>query len=517
MDKYDVVVVGGGAAGLAGAQALARFRRRVLVIDSGRPRNAPAEGVHNFLGHDGRPPGELLALGRKELEQYGAEVRPGEVTTITQASSGFKVTLADQTEVEARRLLVTTGLVDELPDITGLAEQWGRGVLHCPYCHGWEVRDQAIGVIATSLMALHQADLFRQLSDNVTLFLHTAPEPSDEEWERLAARGISVVTGEVEAVESTDGRITGVRLTSGKVIPRQALVVAPRFTARADVLTQLGLEPVEMLYGDHVVGTYIPSGQDGATTVPGVWIAGNVADLRAQVVSSAAAGLSAGAAINMDLIAEETREAVNARSTKKNVFDEAYWEERYGSSEKVWSGKPNPQLVTEATPLTPGTALDVGCGEGADAIWLASQGWQVTAVDFSTVALKRAAEHAGDLKIDWQHVDVTDWQPDHGRFDLVSAQFMHLPREPREILYAKLAEAVAPGGSLLIVAHHPRDLETNAPRPNLPDMFFTAEELAAELDPAEWEIATHARPREAVGREGESVTIHDTVLHARKR
>ncbi|MFC0627721.1 NAD(P)/FAD-dependent oxidoreductase [Kribbella deserti] len=313
MDKYDVVVIGGGAAGLAGAQALARFRRRVLVIDAGNPRNAPADGVHNYLGHDGRPPRELLAIGREELERYGAEVRQGEVQSI---EPGFRVTLADGTAVEARRLLVTTGLQDELPDIPGLAERFGRDVLHCPYCHGWEVRDQAIGVIATSAMALHQVEMFRQLSDDVTLFLHTAPEPSEEDWERLAARGISVVTGKVEGLEITEDRISGVRLSTGQVIPRQALAIAPRFTARADVLKQLGLEPVQMLAGDYVIGSYIPAEPDGRTSVPGIWVAGNVSDLRAQVISSAAAGLGAGASINMDLIAEDTNEALAAYRTR---------------------------------------------------------------------------------------------------------------------------------------------------------------------------------------------------------
>ncbi|MFC0627722.1 class I SAM-dependent methyltransferase [Kribbella deserti] len=200
------------------------------------------------------------------------------------------------------------------------------------------------------------------------------------------------------------------------------------------------------------------------------------------------------------------------------VYDEAFWEERYGSSERVWSGKPNPQLVAEAEGLPPGKALDVGCGEGADAIWLASRGWRVTAVDFSKVALARAAEHAGDLAIDWQHVDVTAWDPPKQAFDLVSAQFMHLPNEPREVLYAGLADAVAPNGRLLIVAHHPRDLETTAGRPHLPDMFFTAEQLAATLDPAEWTVlATDARPRAVADSDGKPITIHDAVLHAERR
>jgi len=172
-ERYDVVVVGGGAAGLSGALALVRSRRRVLVIDAGSPRNAPAGHVHNFLTRDGTPPGDLLALGRAEVAGYGGEFVDGAVAAASRDDDGFVVTLADGREVRARRLLVTSGLVDELPDVPGLAERWGRDVLHCPYCHGWEVRDQPIGVLATGALAVHQALMFRQLSADVTLLLHT--------------------------------------------------------------------------------------------------------------------------------------------------------------------------------------------------------------------------------------------------------------------------------------------------------------------------------------------------------
>jgi thioredoxin reductase len=312
-EKYDVVIVGGGAAGLSAGLALSRARRSVLVVDAGTPRNAPAGHVHNYLTRDGMPPAELLAAGRAEVTGYGGEILSGTVSSADPLDDGFRVTLMDGRVLLARRLLVTTGLVDELPDVPGLTERWGRDVLHCPYCHGWEVRDQAIGILATSPIGVHQALLFRQWSEDVTLFLHTAPDPSDDQWEQLAARGIAVVVGEVAALEVTDDQLTGVRLDSGQVIPRQAMVVAPRFIARADVLTSLGLEPTEEQVDGHVIGTSVAADPAGATAVPGVWVAGNVADLRAQVISAAAAGLNTGAAINADLIAEDTRHAVAAR------------------------------------------------------------------------------------------------------------------------------------------------------------------------------------------------------------
>ncbi|GAA4554007.1 NAD(P)/FAD-dependent oxidoreductase [Pseudonocardia xishanensis] len=305
---YDVVVIGGGAAGLSGAVALARSLRSVLVVDAGEPRNAPAAGVHNYLGREGVPPAELFAAGRAEAEAYGVEFVRDRVRSL---APGFRVELSDRT-VTARKLLVTTGLTDELPEVPGLAERWGEDVLHCPYCHGYEVRGRAIGVLSTG-NGMHQALLFAQLSDDVTLFLHTGDEPTAEEWEQLAARGIAVVDGEVTGLRVEADRLTGVRLASGRVVDRDVLVVAPRFTANDGVLAGLGLaaEPVEMM--GRVMGSHVPANPTGATAVAGVYVAGNLADVSAQVVVSAAAGMRAGAMINAELVMEETRAAVERR------------------------------------------------------------------------------------------------------------------------------------------------------------------------------------------------------------
>ncbi|MGY3514876.1 FAD-dependent oxidoreductase [Micromonospora sp. PTRAS2] len=523
-EAYDVVVVGGGAAGLSGALALARARRSVLVVDAGQPRNAPAGHVHNYLGREGTPPAELVAAGRDEVTRYGGEIVAGRVEAAARGDTGFVVTLDGGREVRARRLLVATGLVDELPDLPGLAERWGHDVLHCPYCHGWEVRDRRIGVLATGPTAVHQAELWRQWSPHVLLLLHDATLAA-EDVERLAAREITVVADRVAAVEVTDDTLTGVRLASGEVVALDAVVVAPRFTARAEVLESLGCKPVDVEFGGQVIGSQVPADPTGATAVPGVWVAGNVADVRAQVVASAVAGLAAGAAINADLVAEEGRAAVDAyRERTRTMFEEAAWEERYRARPAVWSGRPNPQLVAEATGLPAGRALDVGCGEGADAGWLAGRGWRVTAVDISATALERAAAHAAAAgpevadRIEWLHADLRVTPPAEGAYDLVSAQFMHLPGAARRELFARLAAAVAPGGTLLIVGHHPRDLRTTAHRMHFPDAMYTAEEVASALDPAAWQVlATETRARATVDPEGREVTIHDAVLVARRR
>jgi SAM-dependent methyltransferase len=205
-------------------------------------------------------------------------------------------------------------------------------------------------------------------------------------------------------------------------------------------------------------------------------------------------------------------------------FSAKFWDERYSSQTRLWSGNPNRYLVSEASGLPPGEALDVACGEGADAIWLAQQGWDVTGADISAVALDRAREHAAEAgpevasRIRWLVTDIFYWIPDAEACDLVTAQYLHVPGPVREVLFARLAAAVRPGGSLLIVGHHPSDLQTTMPRPNLPELFFTGDELAALLDPEAWEIVTNEAPgREITDPEGRPVTVHDTVFRARRR
>jgi 2-polyprenyl-3-methyl-5-hydroxy-6-metoxy-1,4-benzoquinol methylase len=205
---------------------------------------------------------------------------------------------------------------------------------------------------------------------------------------------------------------------------------------------------------------------------------------------------------------------------EKDLYSREFWDDRYAATEALWSGSPNPHLVAQVAELTPGTALDVGSGEGADAIWLAARGWQVTGLDISQVALDRAGAHADQAgaeiakRITWQQGDLLSWIPTE-QFDLVTAHFIHLPGPARRSLHRSLAAAVRPGGSLLVVGHHPEDLKAHVGRPDLPDFFFTAEEVAAELDPGQWEVVVAAAPqRQIVDSEGKPVTISDAVLRA---
>jgi thioredoxin reductase len=292
---YDVVVVGSGPAGLSAAVALGRALRTVLVIDAGEPRNAPAEGVHNYLTRDNESPAEFRALGRAEVERYGGRFLDGMVDTVTGQADDFTVRLADGTTVTARRVLVTSGLRDVLPDIPGLAERWGKTVLHCPYCHGYEVRGEPIGVIASTSTAMHAGLLWSQWTSDLMLFLNDSFTPDEDETRQLTGRGVRLVPGRVVAVADD-----GVHLADGAVVPRAHLVVQTRLEGRADFLAPLGVKPVEHPSGNAThLAAEDPSGR---TAVPGLWVAGNVTDPMAQVISAAADGVGAGSMINMDLI-----------------------------------------------------------------------------------------------------------------------------------------------------------------------------------------------------------------------
>ena len=298
-DSYDVVVIGGGAAGLSAALVLGRARRRVAVVDSGSPRNAPAAAMHGFLSRDGMPPSELLSLGRSEIARYGVEVLQDTVVGVT---SGFTVRLEKHGGVTARRLLLATGVGDELPDVVGVSERWGRDLLHCPYCHGWEVRDEPLGVLASLPGSVQHALLVRQWSDDVVFFSHTYVLTEEEE-RQLTARGIRVESGPASRLVIDNDRLTGVEMADGRVLRRTAVFVRPGNTPHADGLLQdLGCELTE--------AGFVRVDAVGRTSVEGVWAAGNVVDPRAQVVTAAGAGSAAAIAINADLVEEDVALAV---------------------------------------------------------------------------------------------------------------------------------------------------------------------------------------------------------------
>ncbi|MFF3669424.1 NAD(P)/FAD-dependent oxidoreductase [Microtetraspora malaysiensis] len=290
---YDVVVVGAGAAGLSAALVLGRARRRVAVVDAGTPRNAPAAHMHGFLSRDGMPPAALLEVGRAEVTGYGVELIEGRVDHI---EPGFLVHLAGGPALRARRVLVATGLRDELPEIPGVRERWGRDLLHCPYCHAYEVRGEPIGVLGTHPNAVSQALLLQKWSADVVFFPHTLAV-TDGERERLAARGVRVIDGIIKRLVVDEDRVRGVELAEGSVVPRSAVFVFPHMLPRDALLTDLGCERDE--------NGWVTTDPSGRTSVPGLWAVGNVADPRAQVITAAGMGSAAAIAIDHDLVNEE--------------------------------------------------------------------------------------------------------------------------------------------------------------------------------------------------------------------
>ncbi|MET9524093.1 NAD(P)/FAD-dependent oxidoreductase [Streptomyces coeruleorubidus] len=305
-ERYAVVVVGGGTAGLSAALVLGRARHRTLVVDAGEPRNAPAAHMQGYLSRDGMPPAEFLAVGREEIARYGVELVRDRVVEVERGED-FAVVLAGGRTVRARRLVIATGLKDELPAVPGVAERFGRDVLHCPFCHGWEVRDQPFGVLASSPASVHQALIVSQWSKDVRFFLHTVAEEelSDQDLRRLAAAGVDVVPGEVAGLVVEDDRLTGVRLADGTTHARSVLFVGPRPVPQTGLLERLGAELHETPFGAYPVVD-----PTGLTTVPGVWAAGNAIGFAEQVVHAASGGYRAAAAIVGDLLMTDLDAAV---------------------------------------------------------------------------------------------------------------------------------------------------------------------------------------------------------------
>jgi thioredoxin reductase len=300
--SYDVAVVGGGAAGLSAALVLGRARRSVVVVDAGSPRNASATHLHGYLSRDGADPAEVLERGRVEVQTYGVELRSASVADVAPEGDGFAVGLDDGAAFRARRVVLATGIVDDLPDVPGLAEGWGSDVLHCPYCHGHEIADGRLVVLASHPGSAHQAKLMRQWSDHVVLATNEIAEVDGDQRTELKRRGIEVRDGKVVAVERTDDRLRAVLLDSGERIEADAVFTVPRMSPPSTLVERLDLVTEET-----PMGPAVRAGENGRTSCPGVWAAGNITDPSAQVVTAASAGALAGMDINADLVEADAR------------------------------------------------------------------------------------------------------------------------------------------------------------------------------------------------------------------
>jgi thioredoxin reductase/SAM-dependent methyltransferase len=511
--RCDVAVIGGSAAGLAAALQLGRQRRSVIVVDSGEPRNAPAQHMHSFLGRDGCPPAELTTAGRAEVRSYGGEVLSGRVVQVRRDGEGFVVELASGDTVMARRIVVATGLVDELPDIEGLADQWGGAVIHCPFCHGYEVRDQRVVQVVTNPMGLHTAALFRQVTERLTVLLAEEVEADPGEVDRLRTAGAEVRTATVRRlVLGVDGQLTAVELEDGSRVDADAVAVGPRFRPRAEPFVSLGLRPEPHPSG---LGDVVAVDSMGATQVEGVYAVGNITDPSHQVLQAAAHGSRVGG-----IVASSLAEA-DVLAAARPSGGAADWDHRY-AGERMWSGNPNGSLVREATDLPRGRALDVGAGEGGDAFWLAEHGWNVSASDISANALERIREEAvrRGLHVSCHQADANGWEPYiRGGFDLVSASYASIPRTPDLRGVHNILDAVAPGGTLIIISH---DLEAmhdhqHAHEPYDPDAYLHTGDFAAVLeDDPGWTIEVNEKRARPPGSATAAQHPDDNVLRARR-
>jgi thioredoxin reductase len=294
--SYDVAVVGGGPAGLSAALLLGRCRFRVVVVDAGRPRNRAAQEIHGYLGRDGTPPGELLRAGRRELRRYGVELRDGEVTAAARRGRGFALTLAGGRRLRCRRLLVATGVEDPLPDVPGLAELYGTSVFHCPFCDGWEVRDQPLALYGRGGGAARFALKLTRWSADLVLLTDGPARLRAADRAALAAAGVTVRTMRIAALEAAGGKLARVRFKGGDGLPRAALFFASRPRQTCELLAKLGVR-----FTAHGM---VRADRKQDTGVPGLYVAGDAGrDVQLAVVA-AAEGVKAAVAIHGDLDAE---------------------------------------------------------------------------------------------------------------------------------------------------------------------------------------------------------------------
>ena len=514
----DVAIIGGSAAGLAAALQLGRQRRSVIVVDAGEPRNAPAAHMHGYLGREGDPPSALISAGREEVRSYGGEVLADCATRVTRPDDDlFRVELASGHSIVARRVLAATGLMDELPDIDGLAERWGGDVIHCPFCHGFEVRDRRIVQIVTHQMGLHTAGLFRQLSGQLTVVVHGTTDVDTSELDALRAGGVDVRHGQVSRiVAGTDGHVTAVEFADLERIDADAVVVGPRFRVRAEPFAALGLQPMAHPSG---LGDFVQTDATGETAVPGLYAAGNVTDPSQQVLQAAAHGSRVGAMISFSLAHDDIQARHTTIGRTKTTGIIVTGATRCGAVTQTALSS------TRSAGLTPGRALDVGAGEGGDALWLAERGWSVTASDISQRALDRVNAEATrrGLRVHCLHVDANTLDAfEAAAFDLVSAQYAAIPRTPDGRAIRNLLDAVAPGGTLLVVSHDlepmraPFDMTAHS-RPFDPDAYVRVDDFVAALagSPA-WDIEVHEKRPRPPGAASASHHVDDVVLRARR-
>jgi thioredoxin reductase len=318
--EWDCVVVGGGAAGLSAALVLGRARRRTLLLDEGKQSNLAAHAIGGLLGHDGRPPAQLYDAGRAELASYPTvEVRFGAVTAGVSDGGSFVLELADGSRVRTRRVLLATGMDYQAPPITGLAELWGRSAFHCPFCHGWEARDQPLAVLAQGDRAVHMALMLRGWTDDVVVLTNGEPGLEPGHREQLNAVGVTIDEREIAEFVSESGELAAVEFTDGPPLARRGVLVAATLHQRSTLAAQLGVAAAPR---GPVAVDAIEVDPFHRTSVPGVFAAGDLHAAMPQVAAAIAAGSMAGTAVVQSLLADDFGLPVPPWPTKNSTQKE---------------------------------------------------------------------------------------------------------------------------------------------------------------------------------------------------
>jgi thioredoxin reductase len=296
--NFDVIITGGSYSGLSAGMSLGRSLRNVLIIDNGKPCNRQTPHSHNFVTHDGKTPSEIAQLAKKDVEKYTTvQFYNGTVVKTQKTTEGFEIETSSGEKFNAKKLILASGVKDIMPDIPGFAECWGISVIHCPYCHGYEVKNEVTGILSNGDMAYEFSKLIFNLTKNLTLFTNGKAALTEEQLEKLKQNKIILDEDEIESIQHTNGSIQKIIFKNGKEIPLQALYAKIPFEQNLNVSDDLGCELTEQ--------GFIKVDMMQKTTVPGVFACGDNVTMMRSVANAVAQGNFAGAVVNKELSDEE--------------------------------------------------------------------------------------------------------------------------------------------------------------------------------------------------------------------
>ncbi|KFF00424.1 pyridine nucleotide-disulfide oxidoreductase [Chryseobacterium formosense] len=295
--QYEVIIIGGSYSGLSAAMALGRSLRKTLVIDSGKPCNEQTPHSHNFLTQDGKTPKEIAFLAKKQVKEYETvSFFHGKAINAKITENGFEIYTENGETFSSKKIIIATGITDEIPNVKGFAECWGISLIHCPYCHGYEYKGRKTGIIANGDKAVHIASLVKNLTEDVTIITRGEASFTDEQKEKLAKNNIQIIESEISELKHQNGMIESVIFSDGKDVNFEAVYAALPFHQHSEIPEQLGCEFTD--FG------HIKTDQFQKTNIPGVFVCGDNSSMMRSVSSAVMTGNVAGAMVNMELVTD---------------------------------------------------------------------------------------------------------------------------------------------------------------------------------------------------------------------